>query len=314
MFRALLLQALLGVWTAEGIRAKMLAAAPAADAAAPAAAAPAAAPAQEASENKTETQATALCQFEIENLDYASIVDHEGANTGLRNATMDFIQQAAMDSLAAGGPAAAPAPAAALPQLRSSAGPAAAPAASPAAAAAPAAAAPVQTFVTLTEGAGDSVQVNAWAVPADASAVPKVTEKLKDVCKKDLLAKALLNASGVKWAHLPMVVATHAHNQTIQLFKMDCAPHIEKIVTRFSHSYTRRMVPDALDAACHLFESKVSFSGNHRINKWDKHACHLATQKLMHQWQGGNGKKDYDTWCHDICELKLGRGAPQCHL
>jgi len=305
MIRALLLQTLLGVWTAEGLRAKMLAAAPAAPAAAP-----------PASDNKTETQDTALCQFEIENLEYASIVDHEGASTGLRNATMEFIQQAALAALAAGGPAAAPAaaaPAAALPQLRSSAGPAAAPAASPAAAG-PAAAAPVQTFVTLTEGAGNSVQVNAWAVPADASAVPKVTEKLKDACKKDLLAKALLNASGVQWAHLPMVVATHAHNQTIQLFKMDCAPHIEKIVKSFSQSYTRRQVPDALDAACHLFESKVSFSGNHRINKWDKHACHRATEKLMVQWKGGKGEKDYASWCHDICELKLGKGAPQCHI
>jgi len=284
-----------------------LAAGPAASSAASPASAPSA---------KGEGTETATCNFEISNLDYQDMHEHPDAADGVRHAVMGYVDQEiegvfAPAAPAAAAPAAAPpaSPAAALIAKRNASGPAAAPAGSPAAPA------PnnVETFVTLTEGQGDSVLVSSWVVPP-AGGMNATETKLKEACHPKNLANALLGAKGVSWAHAPLIKHARAGAEDVHAYTVDCGPHAEKIIKQFSVAYTRRMVPDAVDAACHLFESKIAFSGNNRINKWDRLRCHQATEKLMAQWKGGKGDKDYSGWCHDVCELKMGKGAPMCHL
>jgi len=277
------------------------------------------------------------CEFTIENLEYEAVAEHEEARDGIRDAVKTMIDGAIEAAVAApagapgpsGAPPAGPAPAfiqlGATPKFigkkahqsalshdtwHSVNGPAASPSASPAAPPAPN---NVDTFVALSEGAKDTVQADAWTVaPADKMDV--VESEMEKVCKPAQLANALLGAEGIKWAHAPVVTGCKVKTEDIERFQMDCAPHVKKIISRFTMAYTRAQVPHALEQACHLFESKISFSGNRRITKWDKRVCKKATEKLMKQWQGGKGKEDYDGWCQDICELKLGKGAPQCHV
>lgn len=279
--------------------------------------APAASPAGPAGVSSEPVQAV-KCTFHIENLDYGDLMKNEEAQEGVRNAVISFVDHATEAALAA--PAAAPG--AAPP-----AGPAAAGAfvqsrlrhfqlanaPAPAPAAAPTAPNNVQVFATVSEGAKDSVEVEAWAVAPPAS-LSAVEASMQDCCTDKGMAQALLGAEGVQWKHLPVISGALIGSEAVERFDIDCGPHVDKIVDRFTLAYTRRQVPDAIDAACHLFESKLSFSGNRRITKWDRMACHKATVKLMKQWQGGKGKQDYDQWCHDICELKLGVGAPHCHI
>jgi len=275
------------------------------------------------------------CEFTIENLDYDQVAENPEARDGIRDAVKGLIDPA-MESAVAG-PAAAGAPGGAAPapgfielqakpKVFSKKAPqsalshstqhevhfaaAGAPIASPAAAPGPDA---VQTFVALEEGPKDATNANAWAV-APAGHLEAVEGHMEKVCQPQTIANALLGADGIHWKHAPVVKGCKVNRGMIEKFMMDCAPHVKKIISRFSVAYTRAQVPHALEEACHLFESKMSFSGNHRITKWDKRACKTATEKLMKQWQGGKGEEDYDGWCADICELKLGKGAPHCHL
>jgi len=257
------------------------------------------------------------CMFHIDNLEFGDLMKNDEAQEGVRNAIIylvDNVTEAALAGAAPGAapPPAGPAPAAAfvqsrLRQFKLANAPA------PAPAVAPSPPDNVQVFATVSEGAKDSVTVEAWAVAPEAS-LPAVEASMKDCCKDAKIAEALLGADGVQWKHLPVISGALLGSEAVEKFNIDCGPHADKIVDRFTMAYTRAQVPDAIDAACHLFESKMSFSGNRRITKWDRMACHKATEKLMKQWQGGKGKQDYDQWCHDICELKLGVGAPHCHL
>jgi len=278
-------------------------------------AAPAASPAGPAGVSSESVQAV-KCSFHIDNLEYGELMKHDEAQEGVRNAIISLVDNVTEAALA-GAPGAAPAP--------PPAGPAAAfvqsrlrhfklaNAPAPAPAAAPSAPDNIQVFATVSEGAKDSVTVEAWAVAPEAN-LPAVEASMKDCCTDKRLAEALLGAEGVHWKHLPLISGALLGSESVERFDINCGPHVDKIVDRFTMAYTRAQVRDGIDAACHLFESKISFSGNRRITKWDRMACHKATVKLMKQWQGGKGKQDYDQWCHDICELKLGVGAPHCHI
>lgn len=300
------------------------------------AASPAAAPGPGAAE-----VATVACQFTIANLDYEAVAEHPEARDGIRTAVKDMID-GAMEEVVAGpaaapgaAPPAGPAPAGmleihAVPKfyakakkaaqsalshgsyhfVKKGSAPAAGPAAGPAAAPGPN---NVETFAALEEGPKDSVDAKAWSItPADK--LDAAEAQMEKVCTPANIANALLGADGIEWKHAPLITGCKVMQEMVKPFQLDCAPHVKTIIKRFSVAYTRAQVPHAFEEACHLFESKVSFSGNHRITKWDKRVCKTATEKLMNQWQGGKGKQDYDGWCHDICELKLGVGAPQCHL
>jgi len=291
---------------------------------------------------------TVECEFTIKNLDYDAVAEHDEARDGIRESVKTAVDGAVEAAIAGpGAPGAAPGapppagPAAApafielhrvnqtvnvtkpffaknVPQsaLSHSAqqtvyrGPAASPAGAPASAPAPDNA---ETFVALSEGPKDNVDAQVWVV-TDKANHDKVDGAMKKVCNPASLANALLGAEGIHWKHAPIVTNCKVKMGMIEPFSLDCAPHVAKIISRFSVAYTRAQVPHALEEACHLFESKMSFSGNHRITKWDKRVCKKATEKLMNTWQGGKGDKQYDDWCHDICEWKLGKGAPQCHL
>jgi hypothetical protein len=284
------------------------------------------------------------CDFTIENLDYEEVAEHPEARDGIRDAVKGLIDPAIEKAVAAPAAAgAAPAAAAkpsgapspgfvqihAKPKIFSKKAPqsalshsaqhtlnstqnfiAGAPAASPAAAPGPD---NVQVFVALEEGEDDAVDANAWAV-APAGHLDAVEQQMEDVCQPHHIANALLGADGIVWKHAPKITGCKVGRHTIEKFMVDCAPHVKQIISRFSVAYTRAQVPHALEEACHLFESKLSFSGNHRITKFDKRACKQATENLMKQWQGGKGKQDYAGWCHEVCELKLGKGAPHCHI
>merc|ERR1719313_266988 len=279
-------------------------------------AAPAASPA--AGPVSSEPVQAVKCSFHIDNLGFGDLMRNDEAQEGVRNAVIyliDNVTEAAVAAPAAAPGAAPPAGPAAgaalvprrLGHMRLANAPAAAPAA------APATPDNVQVFATVSEGAKDSVQVDAWAV-APPERLEAVEAEMKNCCTDKMMAKVLLGAEGVHWQHVPVISGALIGEEAIERFNIDCGPHVDKIVYRFTVAYTRRQVPDAIDQACHLFQSKMSFSGNRRITKWDRVACHKATVKLMKQWQGGKGKQDYDQWCHDICELKLGVGAPHCHI
>merc|ERR1719146_305728 len=105
------------------------------------------------------------------------------------------------------------------------------------------------------------------------------------------MAQTLLGAEGVHWKHVPVISGAILGSEAVERFNIDCGPHIDKVLDRFTIAYTRRQVPQALDSACHLFQSKISFSGNRRITKWDRMACHKATVKLMKKWEGGKAKE-----------------------
>jgi hypothetical protein len=212
--------------------------------------------------------------------------------------------------------------------------------------AAPAAPDVMDTFVALEEGPKDCVEVNTWIVdeadrkgiassgpapsPMPAAFIDRgsngqwkargmgklMVHEMEAVCKNpSILANALLAADGIKWKHAPAIGNCKVTTEAIERFNLDCAPHVKQIISRFSVAYTRAQVPHAIEQACHLFESKISFSGNRRITKWDRKMCKHATEKLMNEWEGGKNKSpDYDGWCHKICEWKLGKGAPQCRI
>lgn len=189
----------------------------------------------------------------------------------------------------------------------------------------------LQKKARQTQGARlakNSVRVDVWVAPPPGMQGTLEAE-MKKIWTPNNLGNVLLHAEGIDWHNAPVVEKCDVSLQVVQKFQLDCAPHVEQIINRFALSYTRRQVPVALEHACHLFESKISFSGNNMITKWDRRACKIATEKLMNKWQGGNltddhqggyqykanyTKPDYSGWCHDLCELKLGIGAPQCHL
>lgn len=173
----------------------------------------------------------------------------------------------------------------------------------------------LDTYVALSEGPEDSVEVNAW-VHYPPAMEAEVKEEVKRVCRPTAIANALLGAEGVEWAQVPVITGHKVGEAHIEPWGQDCGPHVQKIISQFSVAYTRRMVPMALNSACHLFQSKLSFSGNRRITKWDRKACQEATGNLMEHWKFGKGnlKEQFDHWCHDICELKLGKGAPHCGM
>lgn len=305
---------------------------------------------------------TVQCEFVIENLDYEQVGDNDAARDGIRQSIIDLINPA-VEGAISGVPAAAPAAAATAPapgapaaffevqakpkvfskkahhstishstdHEKTAAGAhGGAPAASPSAAPGPN---NVGTFVALEEGPKDSVEANVWAVcPHDK--LPTVEAAMEKVCNPTSISNALLGAEGVVWKHAPIIGGVHIGVATVERFMLDCAPHIKKILSRFSVAYTRAQVPHAIEQACHLFESKVSFSGNNRITKWDKRECKKATEKLMNEWQpkitlhgakfrngdwganstGGKGEMNYDGWCKGICEHKMGKGAPHCKI
>lgn len=309
------------------------------------AAAPAAAPMGAPGGGPAAPVPTVACEFTIENLEYEDVAEHEEARDGIREAVKAHIDGAI--EAAVGAPASAPAagaessgapapggPAPAFVQLHakpkifakatassaishSTSHSVAAPGAAPSAASPAAAPAPdnVDTYVALGEGPEDAVQTEATCVAAPDKQ-DAVVDAMKDCCKPNLLANALLGAEGIKWKHAPIVTGCRVVTKEIERWGMDCGPHVKTMIDRFAVAYTRAQVPHAIEQACHLFESKISFSGNHRITKWDKRACKTATEKLMNKWKGkpSHNATDYDDWCHDICELKLGHGAPQCHL
>jgi len=305
---------------------------------------------------------TVRCEFNIDNLDYEDVAEHADARDGIRHAVKDMIDGAMEEAVAPAAPAGAPGPAPAFLQLHAfpkvfakqgvhsalhvnnaqrsmmnaskmhASGPAPGPASSPAAAPAPN---NVQTFVALSEGPDDSVQGDAWVVTS-AENLPVAKKEMEKVCTPTGVANALLGADGIHWKHAPVITGCSVKERTVVKFQLDCAPHVKTIVDRFTVAYTRAQVPHALEQACHLFDSKISFSGNRRITKWDRKACKMATEKLMSTWGqtlDSKGSKDshgfelrppsrnqtkkepdYEAWCHDICELKLGKGAPQCHI
>jgi len=328
--------------------------------------------------------------FDVVNLEYGAVAEHDDARDGIREAVKKAINHIAEEAIA--GPAGAPGPAALAPagpafiEFSNSSGlhskrhylkvqsPGAAP--SPAPMISPAMPMPdnVDTFVALEEGPGDCTEINVWtidpkdranaaedAAPSPAGAASPAAfidrgshsllggpgfategmgktleKKMEQICDdKTFLANALLGAEGVHWKHAPEIKNCKVTVEPIVSFHLDCAPHVKQIINRFSVAYTRAQVPHALEEACHLFESKISFSGNRRITKWDKRICKTATEKLMNHWQpevklhgaqfrnkrvfkgpsvvnSGGGDENYDQWCTDICEWKFGKGAPQC--
>lgn len=293
-------------------------------------AAPAAAPGPAGPADQTKS--TVHCQFTIRNLDYDEVMEHEEADEGVRSSIKKMIDAAAELAIASGpgpGPAPAPSPgpagnppaAPALLQLgatRAGRGPAPGPApvASPMAAPGPGPAPDlVDTFVVLSEGRHDAVQVDAYVHPPPEF-LPKVEGAVQTVCKDHILANALVHAEGISWAEPPVIMKVSVGNEEIARWGLDCGPHVKEIIDRFLMAYTRAQVPHALDAACHLFESKISFSGNNRITKWDRKACKVATDRLMKKWKYGKGKvvDSESDWCHDICESKMGTGHPMCHF
>lgn len=357
------------------------------------AASPIAAPMAAPGDGEEEEIPTIRIQFDVLNLDYAAVAEHDDARDGIRKAVKETINMIA-EEVAAGpsgapGPASAPAPGApALIELYNSTGlrhskkhgmyatgPAPGPSPIAAPMGSPAMPDMVDTFCALEEGPDDCTEINVWTVdPLDRTdrygspgpapspigliqrgkpgmATPglgtALKKEMKQVCDNpNILANALLSVKEIHWKHAPQVGNCKVTVEPIQSFHLDCSPHVKQIIDRFTVAYTRAQVPHALEEACHLFESKISFSGNRRITKWDKKICKTATEKLMNMWQpetkvigakfrnqrvfkkiappgsappevvGGKGKDNvnYDEWCMSICEWKFGKGAAPCKV
>lgn len=281
-----------------------------------------------------QVKSTVHCSFTIRNLDYDEVMEHDEADKGVRESIKKVIDAAAELAILGPGPGPGPAPGPAGPAGPAANPPAApaffqvavtrtggpapgpAPAASPMAAPGPAAPPDnADTFVTLSEGNHDAVQVDVFVHPPPEN-LAAVDAGVHKVCQDRILANALLHADGISWAEAPVISGVVVGQADIKRWGLDCGPHVKEIIDRFLMAYTRVQVPHALDAACHLFQSKISFSGNNRISKWDRVACKKASDRLMAKWKYGKGKvvDSESDWCHDICESKMGKGHPMCHF
>jgi len=107
--------------------------------------------------------------------------------------------------------------------------------------------------------------------------------------------------------------------------EVTCESHLEKVVRMFEVAYTRRMVPLALYNECTNFVTALSFSHDNIHSPLDKKKCRKASLKFGKRWdfnkaswKYGTTKKheqmDYTTFCHDICEIRYGDGAPKCNV
>jgi hypothetical protein len=107
--------------------------------------------------------------------------------------------------------------------------------------------------------------------------------------------------------------------------EVTCESHLEKVVRMFEVAYTRRMVPMALYNECTNFIPALSFSHDNIHSPLDKKKCRRASLKFAKRWnfnkaswKYGTSKKhekmDYTAFCHDICEIRYGNGAPKCNV
>jgi len=107
--------------------------------------------------------------------------------------------------------------------------------------------------------------------------------------------------------------------------EVTCESHLEKVVRMFEVAYTRRMVPMALYNECTNFITALSFSHDNINSPLDKKKCRRASMKFAKRWdfnkagwKYGTTKKhekmDYSAFCHDVCEIRYGNGAPKCML
>uniref|UniRef100_A0A7S0AT88 Uncharacterized protein n=1 Tax=Pyrodinium bahamense TaxID=73915 RepID=A0A7S0AT88_9DINO len=102
-----------------------------------------------------------------------------------------------------------------------------------------------------------------------------------------------------------------------------CEVHMQKVVRMFEVAYTRRMVPTALYNECTNMLPSLSFSHDTVASPLDRKKCRAATVKFAERWNYGEadwnyGKgesaepMDFMEFCHDVCEIRYGQGAPQC--
>jgi len=107
--------------------------------------------------------------------------------------------------------------------------------------------------------------------------------------------------------------------------EVTCESHLEKVVRMFEVAYTRRMVPMALYNECTNFITALSFSHDNIHSPLDKKKCRKASLKFAKRWdfnkaswKYGTTKKheqmDYSAFCHDVCEIRYGDGAPKCNV
>jgi len=141
--------------------------------------------------------------------------------------------------------------------------------------------------------------------------------------KRDLMI-ALTKATSLK----PRIIFVGKKSQMRiipEWSEVTCESHLEKVVRMFEVAYTRRKVPMAFYNECTNFLPALSFSHDNIHSPFDKTKCRTASVKFAKRWnfnkaswKYGTTKKheqmDYTAFCHDICEIRYGDGAPKCNV
>jgi len=264
-----------------------------------------------------------------------------------------LVNEALAGRLSAPAPVAAPSSSPASPASFLSASRKASPAASPAAPPAPAPSGPFagsRVWVAFQPGAervlanyanptpgpcgnlnfantGFSTLVTAYVFGAPGSGVdelPKIESFLKSQMKDWRLygniSDTLYELTGFEADIRDMEVVKEDIHQWSENV---CDGHFKKVLHNFEMTYTRRMVPTALFNECTNFGPALSFTRDEMLTKLDKFRCRKSVVKFAKMWNYGKGEKkgdnsavplDIKEFCHDVCEIKFGNGAPQCHV
>lgn len=102
----------------------------------------------------------------------------------------------------------------------------------------------------------------------------------------------------------PIVSSVEVEASNVTSMVPDCAAHVPKILESFRHSYTNRMTPWALNAACGYFMTGLSFTTEEKPTDDDRVFCETASKHLTRTHFAG--EQDYESWCHAVCEHRHG--------
>jgi len=151
-----------------------------------------------------------------------------------------------------------------------------------------------------------------------------IEQAIADGTLKKELVDQLTKATGLK----PRVIFAGQKSKMRMIpewSEVTCETHLTKVVRMFEVAYTRRMVPMAFYNECTNFIPALSFSHDNLHSPLDKTKCRKVSLKFAKRWnfnkanwKYGTTKKheqmDYTAFCHDICEIRYGDGAPKCNV